>query len=366
MHTPKAIAAHKPHHVLFLASTALAQGRLARELSAAGLVAESMPQGLRLDLGDVDWKTLLENLAAQLSDVDLRDIRVAILPRGGDDRANRKAVALARPLSMIIDHYTDAWLYKLVENNQLTIHFQPMIQYPPGRVFGYECLLRGTGDDHKTILPARLFEAAGRLDVTYLLDRQAARVAINAAADLCFSNIQYFINLRAQAIENPAVAATSTFAAAELGGLRPDQLTFEIVDSESVRDRRHLAAVLAAFREAGFGVCLDDVGAGNASLLALGDLKPDYIKLDASLCQNAAESASQSMLLKTLCERARQHGIIAIAKGLETEDQLRYCIDAGIRVTQGQIHAGASPTPLEADTEDQVLRQVRRTAILAF
>lgn len=366
MRTPLAPPPHKPHHILFLAPSQLTQGRLTRELSAAGVVAEPASKGLRVELGDADWKSLLESLAAQLSDAEHRDIRVAILPRGADEKAHRKAIAVARPLSLIIEQYSDAWLYSVLEHNQLTVHFQPLIQYPPGRVFGYECLLRANTGHGKLIPPARLFEAAARLDIAYLLDRHAAKAAIAAAADLCFSNIQYFINLSADTIDNPRVTAQSSLAAVEIGGLRPDQVTFEIIHSESIRDRKHLAAVLDAFRDAGFGVSLDDVGAGSASLLALADLRPDYIKLDAHLSRRASEDPTQAALLKDLCETARRHGIISIAKGLETEEQLRFAIDAGVRITQGHIHAAPAPTPLEADTEDQILRQTRRTAILAF
>jgi EAL domain-containing protein (putative c-di-GMP-specific phosphodiesterase class I) len=247
----------------------------------------------------------------------------------------------------------------------LRIHFQPLVQYPPGRVHGYECLVRGVGADGRLIPPARLFEAAGRLGMAYLLDQQSCRAAVAGAAEVGFSNVTYFINVMAGAIDNPDVCARSTAAAVEIGGLRPEQVTFEIVASEGCRDRKHLARLVRCYREAGFGVSLDDVGAGTASLLSLDELRPDYVKLDAELCRRAADHRAEAGFLRELSETARQRGIIAIAKGIETEDQLRFAIDAGVRVTQGYVHAHPAATPLDAPGEDAVLRQVRRTAILA-
>ena len=177
--------------------------------------------------------------------------------------------------------------------------------------------------------------------------------------------MQYFINVMAGAIGDPRTHADATLAAVEMGGLRADQVTFEVVESEGCRDRQKLGAVVRAYHDAGFHVSLDDVGAGAASLLSLEELRPDYVKLDADLCRDAANDRAKADLLRTLSEAARQRGVIAVAKGLETERQLRFAIDAGVRVTQGFVHAEPTAGPLDAPVEDQLLRQVRRTGILA-
>jgi EAL domain-containing protein (putative c-di-GMP-specific phosphodiesterase class I) len=353
-------------HLFFLPPNLVTAHRLREELAAAELYVEEAPRGFRVAVGDVDWKGLLENISLTLSDREKSDTRLALIPRDADEKTQRKAVIVAKSLAEILENYSDGWLCDLLERKGLAIHFQPMVQYPPGRLHGYECLVRGLGAGGKLIPPARLFEAAGRLDMAYLLDQEACKAAIAAAAEVGFSNIQYFINVMASAVENPAIHAQSTLASVEMGGLRPDQITFEIVQSETCRDRKRLKQLLDCYHDAGFSVSLDDVGAGTVSLLSLQDLRPDYIKLDADLCRRAAEQNSHATLLKDLSQAARQHGVIAIAKGIETEDQLRCAIDAGIRITQGNIHAPAAATPLDANGEDQVLRQARRTAILAF
>jgi EAL domain-containing protein (putative c-di-GMP-specific phosphodiesterase class I) len=359
-------------HLLFLPSNAMTGQRLRGELGAAGLCVEDDKQGLRVIVGDVDWPAVLEEVAETLSERERADTRVAVVPRAADERARRKAVAVARSLAEILETYADGWLYGLLERKGLVIHFQPLIQYPPGRVHGYECLVRGVGTPNaakELITPERLFAAAGRLGVTYLLDQQACRAAIAGAADVGFANIQYFVNVMPGAIDNPTACAQSALAAVEIGGLRAEQVTFEVVDAEAcaAADRKRLGRVVRAFHEAGFGVSLDDVGAGGASLLPVDELMPEYVKLDGGLCRRAAGgSAAEAALFRSLVETARERGAIAIAAGIETEEQLRFAIDAGVQVTQGYVHAQPAATPLEASAEDQVLRQVRRTAILAI
>jgi EAL domain-containing protein (putative c-di-GMP-specific phosphodiesterase class I) len=353
-------------HLLFLPPNQVVSHRVGEELAAAGLYFSEAQRGLRVAVGDVDWKALLEGVSEALSERELRDTRVALIPRDADEKASRKAVIIARSFAEILENYSDAWLCELMQQNGLRVHLQPLVQYPPGRIHGYECLVRGVGAGGKLLPPSRLFEAADRLDMAYLLDQQACKAAIAAAAEVGFSNIQFFINVMPGAIADPAVHAQSSLAAVEMGGLRADQITFELVQSETCRDRKQLRRIIDTYREAGFNVSLDDVGAGAASLLSLADLRPDYIKLDGELCRRAADESGHARLLRDLIEAARQHGVIAIAKGIETEEQLRCAIDAGARVTQGHIHAHAASTPLEAADEDFILRQVRRTAILAM
>lgn len=354
-------------HLLLLTPNAATRQRVGRALAYQGLAAEDDGRALRLPVGELDYGSMLENLGSSLTDVEKHDTRVAIIPVGADDRTRRKAVALARPLAGVLQEVGDSWLTDLLEHQRLSIHFQPLVQYPPGRVHGYECLVRGvTPDGEGLIPPARLFQAARRLDIQYLLDKSACKAAVSAAADTGFSNIAFYINLMPDGVERPDITASSLLAAVEMGGLRADQVVFDLVDAESIRDHQRLGQIVHALRESGFAVALDDVGAGSASLLPLEDLRPDYIKLDGDLCRRAVRGGIEQQVFTGLCARARACGAVVIAKGIETEDQLRFTIDADVPISQGYIHARPQSTPLDADEEDRMLRQVRRTAILAI
>jgi EAL domain-containing protein (putative c-di-GMP-specific phosphodiesterase class I) len=373
--SPTSLNAFSDHapvgHLLLLAPNFETTLRLLGELAAAGVFIEQTPprqrrRGLRVPVGDTDWRTILQSIAAALTPRQRAQTRVALVPRGGDDRAQRVALLAARTLADLLTGYADAWLAKLLQRGGLRVHLQPLVQYPPGQVFGYECLIRGLDADGRLIAPARLFAAAARSQMTCLLDQQACRAAVATAADLGFANLRFFVNVMpTAAIDDPATHIRAALAAVQNSGLQPAQIVFELVQAETCRDRRKLAAFIQACHAAGFSVSLDDVAAGGASLLCLEDLKPDYVKFDAHLCRAAPHDPAAADLLRGVADTARRSQIVAIAKGIETEDQLRFTIDIGVPLTQGHVHARPAPTPLDADTEDQVLRQVRRTAILA-
>ena len=354
-------------HLLILPPSRATHNRIAAGLALADVettqaVEETVNGALRIAVEGLDYKTLLEAVGANLSDADKRDTRIAVVPRWADDRARSRAFGAARPLAHLLEEYSASWICGVLQRGALQVHFQPLVQYPPGRVFGYECLLRGLSPDGRLIAPARLFGAAARLGMQYLLDHESARAAIAGAASLGFANAQYFINLMAGAVEDPGVAAESLLAAAKAGGLSPAQITFEIVDAESCTDRAHLLAIVRTFRDAGFRISLDDVGAGGASLLRLDELRPDYVKLDAAICRGALTGMLEAHLLRDLAKSARESGVVAVAKGLENADQLRFAIDAGVEVTQGFVHAQPAPTPLDSAAEDRVLEQIKCVA----
>jgi len=328
---------------------------------------------VRVDVGEIDWRTILERVAGGLQPTERRDTRVAVVGRAADERALRRALALAPSLDSVLLQYADSWVHDLLQPGRLAIHFQPLVEYPPGKVYGYECLVRGVGPEGQLIPPSRIFEAAGRVGVRYLLDRQACRAAMEGASAMGFGSLNFFVNIMAAGVERPAVLAESSLAAVAAGGLRPNQVTFELTDSENIcaargasAGQQHLTGIVEALKSAGFGVSLDDLSPASPLLSLLTDIRADYVKFEGAASRRAANSSQDARLLAIACDSARRQGAIAIAKGIETEEDLRAAIDAGAHITQGFVHGRPNLIPLEASAEDQVLRQVRRTAILAI
>ena len=74
------------------------------------------------------------------------------------------------------------------------------------------------------------------------------------------------------------------FAVVSAAGLSPAQIVFEVTESERVPSNPgHLIGILDYFRAARFRVALDDVGSGYSSLVMLGNVRPDFLKLDKGL-----------------------------------------------------------------------------------
>ncbi|MDB5332569.1 MAG: putative diguanylate phosphodiesterase [Phycisphaerales bacterium] len=347
--------------LLFSAPHSSVSGHLASVLTAAGAQLEICDLGLKMNCRDVDWRALVQAAACSLSPPERRDIRIAQVPAGEGANAIHAAIFNARRLEEFLDEMNATWLADVLARDAIAIHFQPLVQFPPGRVHGYECFARGVGQGGALIAPAKLFEAARRLDALSSLDHKCRVAAIHRAAELGMHHVQLFLNFSAAAIYSPAFCLAPTLAAAQAAGLATENLTFEVADCEHVADRHHLTEILRFLRAQGCKVALDGVTNGSAPLLALADLRPDYLKLEGEFVRQAARRSPEARLVRDLAEAARQHGIITVATGIETEQEFKFVRSAGIRVTQGNFHGHPAPEPPSPEQSARTLQRVKET-----
>jgi EAL domain-containing protein (putative c-di-GMP-specific phosphodiesterase class I) len=340
----------------------LLASRIRVQLEVSGIRTDESALGLEVRCRSIDWRSVLESIALMLSPVERQDTRIAVVRLGEDTSELHRAIFRAKPLDVLLQELHDEWFCSLIRNDRIAIHFQPMVQHPPGRIHGYECLMRGIDEDGALIPPGRIFEAASTLEKLRALDERCRRAAIRTAGALRERGLRFFVNFIPSTITNPRRALQETLIQVQEAGLRPEQIAFEVVETDRVYDQRHLLDILRCFRRAGFKVALDDVGAGYSSLLSVSCLRPDYIKLDGELVRRAASSALEAKIVRDLAETARQNGIITIAEGIETEAELGRVMEFGIRITQGYLHARPAAEPLSAVQAAQVLDRVDQVA----
>ena len=92
-------------------------------------------------------------------------------------------------------------------------------------------------------------------------------------------------------------------------------------------------------------IAADDVGAGNAGLRLLSQIRFDIVKIDLSLVQEGAERDSSRAVLRSLRDLASRWGASVIAEGLETAGQLRTIRELGVTAGQGYLLARPMPRP---------------------
>ena len=98
-----------------------------------------------------------------------------------------------------------------------------------------------------------------------------------------------------------------------------------------------LIRAVEACRAAGMRIAADDVGAGNAGLRLLSQLRFDIVKIDLSLVQGGAVRATSQEVVLTLKDLADRWGALVIAEGVETVEQLEFVRSLGIRAGQGYL-----------------------------
>ena len=119
--------------------------------------------------------------------------------------------------------------------------------------------------------------------------------------------------------------------------LSPGRVIVELTEREAITDLDRLRRNVAGLQHAGVRIAADDVGAGNAGLRLLSQVRFDIVKIDLSLVQEGTQHDSSRNVLRSLKDLADRQGAVAIAEGLETAEQLRALRELGIATGQGYL-----------------------------
>ena len=225
-------------------------------------------------------------------------------------------------LDVFVNRYKSLWIIDSVEQKNYETWFQPIVDIRKGdlnnpQTFAHEALFRIKDDTGTIIPPAHVFKTATHSDLLFSLDLVARKSAIEHAAK---ANIhtKIFVNFDPSSIYDPSYCLRSTAAAIASAGLCYQNVVFEVTETHNAKDIQHLRGILAFYRKAGFGVALDDIGAGWSGLNLMNALMPDYIKIDMELIRDIDISPSQQNIVKHLIASAKENGIKVIAEGIET------------------------------------------------
>ena len=247
-------------------------------------------------------------------------------------------------LQNFIARAQSGWFLAMIAENRFSTHFQPIVSC--GRtdaVFAYEGLLRGN-DGNKTVAPLELMGVARGLDLLTELDGLARRSAICSAAKHRL-RAKIFVNLNPQSLQEPEKMLRESLQIVEDAGLLREQIVFEIVESECIRDANALFEACARLKKAGFGIALDDLGSAYSSLRLLGQLRPDYVKLDRELMAEVDKDSFKATLARKLLEAAHEMKIRTIAEGIETPGEADWLRRNGGDFAQGFYFARPAANP---------------------
>ncbi|WP_027182118.1 EAL domain-containing protein [Oleidesulfovibrio alaskensis] len=284
-----------------------------------------------------------EEYLEHIGSLEQKDTRSLLLAHG--EELTVRHVARMRPLETIVARLQGEWLIDMLDNGRLETHFQPIVNAAsPADVHAYECLARGIDEDGAIIGPARMFGVAKSADLLFNLDRACRLAAIDGMGRYGLDR-PLFINFNPATIYNPVYCLQTTMNAISKAGLQPDMVVFEVVESDEVQDVNHLLNILRYYRDHGFKVALDDLGAGFSSLNLLARLKPDYVKLDMGLVHDVHREEYKAVITGNLLAMARGLGIKTIAEGVETEGEWRWLAAHGADYVQGFLFARPAAPP---------------------
>jgi EAL domain-containing protein (putative c-di-GMP-specific phosphodiesterase class I) len=234
-----------------------------------------------------------------------------------------------------------ASLDTLLTERRLVTYYQPIYHLGTLEILGHEVFTRGplggAFEDSES-----LFSLAERTNRLGSLERVARAQALSSANKHLAPGKALFLNTSLGALHDPEVLAFKDQV--HEYGFKPSEVVLEITERVAMAERRAHQEVLRGLKRSGFGIAIDDMGAGYSSLQAAVELEPDYLKFDTSLVRNIDRSLIKRSLLETLVEIAAKIGARVIAEGIEARSEFTTLRDSG--VTFGQGHYLAPPAPV--------------------
>lgn len=261
-------------------------------------------------------------------------------------REQTRRLLRAEPMTEFVPRQ-DSPLAGLLEARALETWFQPVVDGRSETVVGHECLVRAHHpEDGRLISPGELIGWARDENLLFMFDRVCREIHIaRAAASGVGDDHLFLVNFLPSVIYEPEFCLRTTVGAIEGTGLRPEQIVFEVVETEAIDDHDHLHDILCYYRKHGFQVALDDLGAGYSGLSLMADLDPDLIKIDRGVVARADRSEGHAEVCRAIIGLARSRGRRVLAEGIETASQRDFMRTLGVDMMQGYFFGRPAAAP---------------------
>ena len=263
------------------------------------------------------------------------------------ERRVHAAVEEARTLSERRERNRDrvwgAELKQLIRDERIRTVWQPVVEMASGAFFGFEALARGPKDSLFE-MPRAMFALSGRVGASGDLDRLCRATAIREGAAVAGAR-KLFVNVLPSTLADPEWrhGAVSELLAAT--GRKPEDVVVEVSERAVGHESETVAIACSGLREDGFSIALDDVGTGRDGGEALDRLRPDFLKVDASVVRGIDSNLVKQEIFATIARQGSAIGASVVAVGVESADEAATLRALGTVYAQG--YHFASPAPRE-------------------
>lgn len=219
--------------------------------------------------------------------------------------------------------------------------YQTIYDLRTGEPVGFEGLVRpaegaGFRDAQSLFIAAEAAERTVELDLVCI-------EAVVAGATLPDADSFLAINVSPRTLETEQFRVSDLLAILAPYGVPPSRVVLEITEREAIEDMDRLQENLERCRAEGIRIAADDVGAGNAGLRLLSEVRFNIVKIDLSLVQRGALRDSALAVLRAIRDIGHQSGAMVVAEGIETADQLE--VVRALELVAGQGYLLSMPEP---------------------
>ena len=237
---------------------------------------------------------------------------------------------------------------RLINEELISYHFQPIIDAKDGSVFAYEALMRV---DLPTLhSPADVLRLAREENCLHEVERitffcaSSAYQALENAGKVVPSALLFVNSIASQYLTPDELSEYSARYASILPRIVIEITEEECLDPKALRIKQTIRGSSGAF-------ALDDYGSGYSNERSLLELSPNYIKIDLSIIRSIDTDANKRQIVSNTVSYAHQRGMKVVAEGLETADEVRTVLSLGVDLLQGFFLAMPQVEPGGASEE---------------
>ena len=231
-----------------------------------------------------------------------------------------------------------------VAGGGLSLVLQPVVGVDEGRVLGLEALVRWRHPVLGDVPPEEFIGVAEDEGLVVPLQRWVLGAATTAVAPLLAQghDLKLGVNVSVRHLQAGCLTADVARALAA-SGVPASRLMLEITESVFVDAEDRVERELAALREAGCVVSIDDFGRGHSTLARLSRLPVDVLKMDRDFVAHIEDDPRTAAVVASVVQLGHTLGLDVVAEGVETPGQLAALRGLGCRFLQGYLLG--SPVP---------------------
>lgn len=247
--------------------------------------------------------------------------------------------------------YSDSKLLtSLIDDNNFSYCFQPIVSTVDGSVYAYEALMRPKGSSPLDIL--RIAREHGKLyDIERLTFENVLEIVSKNRSR--FGEKKIFIN----SVPDYMITEYDFNRLCEKYGDIMPQLVIEFTEQADLTDEK-IAKLRQLFKSHGCMIAIDDYGSGYSNTAAVLSLQPDVLKIDRSLITDINTNVKKQHFLTGIIDFARLNNIKVLAEGVETYDEMSVTIRRGADYIQG-FYTARPQKEIVPDISDTIAEQMR-------
>ncbi len=246
----------------------------------------------------------------------------------------------------------------IMDNNRLLYHFQPIVNAKTGDIYAYEALMRSNTEQF--ISPLTIIKYADYMGRLYDIERLTFFNVLERIGkeETLFDNKKVFIN----SIPDNRLQGYDADVLSEKLKQYSSTVVVELTEQAEVPDDE-LTLMKNNYASMGIETAVDDYGTGYSNVTNLLRYMPDYVKIDRMLLSEIQDSPQKQHFVREIIEFAHDNNIMALAEGVETNEELQVIINLGVDLIQGYYTARPSEYVIQGidkSIKDEIIRYQRQ------